>query len=233
MVSSVHPFSPPTVLAFSLFILATTAGQIKLSDQNKCLEATTDAGHYSPATLQLHIAPCRPSTDLLFGRQLWREHATIYQISHARDSKCLHIAHADVGDISQDDNFASDKVVASACRYTSRDPHPTSAISMVKSWMSTLSNKGQFAEGFQRLVFTSGTGSGNILWRGQSRVLPSDPSARYCVEAESLETGAGVVLAHCEDGNETQAWTYIAEKGEKRDTDSALDFRRSAKMRIR
>jgi hypothetical protein len=223
MVLPLAPLNSPVTLTLLCLLFTTArAGQIKLVQANKCLEAS-EGNLYSPPT-PLHIAPCRATTDRLFGTQLWREHGSIYQIAHARDSRCLHIAHADVGD-SQDDNFASDKLVASTCRYTSRDPHPTSTNGM---W-TALGRVGQYAEGFQRLVFSS-TPAGSIVWRGQAKVLPSDRSARYCVEAEGLETGAGVVLAHCEDGNERQTWTYVLEKGEKRD--SSLEPL-SAKMRRR
>jgi hypothetical protein len=133
------------------------------------------------------LADCRRNNT-----QRWTDNSNMWQIAAANGNKCLQIRHAAEND---SDEFANDLIEATACKYAGNG------------------GANRFPEGFQRLVFVNHT----IVWRGQSKILPANVTSRYCVELEAPFFGSPVYLQHCEEGNPSQLWIFVTDKGKERE----------------
>jgi len=123
--------------------------------------------------------------DSSISTQLWRVDSFRSHITTMNGNKCLSIHE----NAQNSDEFINQVIEAAACKYIS------SGRSSVKG----------HADGFQKLVFANET----IIWRGQSKVLPSELSERYCLEvADYEEIGVTVVLRHCIAGEPQQHFAF-------------------------
>jgi len=122
--------------------------------------------------------------------QYWRIDDKHHTIISKMGKKCLEIHH---DGHESDDDFVSQRIEATACVY-------------LNSRRSGV--KGQ-ADGYQKLMFANET----IIWRGQSKRLPSALTERYCIEAvPSEEYGISLVLEHCKKGKPQQHFQFGADK---------------------
>jgi hypothetical protein len=89
---------------------------------------------------------------------------------------------------SASDEFASDPIDVTACR-------------TVRAGDGLVS-----PDGFQKLVFLDG----QIVWRGQSKVLPQEVTERFCVEAHMMGNGSAMalMLQHCVPGKPEQQFRF-------------------------